>query len=93
MAIQALYPSRRYPQRDNPLLRRERRRQRLIFAAALAFSAVTMAAFKIVPNDASAESRPHMARLIQPQSHRHIRVIPLYQIPPEQADGIFSSQN
>ena len=92
MAIEAPYPSRCYPQPDNPLLRRERRRQWLIAASALVVLAASMSALKIVPNDAAAESR---SRIAQPatQPHRHIRVIPLYNIPPEQADGIFSSQN
>jgi hypothetical protein len=96
MAIEALYPSRRFPQRDNPLFRRERRRQRLIVALALVVCAVSMVALRIMPNEASAAARPLVARqavAATPQSHRHIRVIPLYAIPPEQAGGILSYQN
>lgn len=96
MAIEALYPSRRFPQRNNPLFRRERRRQRLIVALALIVCALSMAALRIMPNEAAAEARLPIARqavLPMPQSHRHIRVIPLYSIPPEQAAGILSYQN
>jgi hypothetical protein len=96
MAIEALYPSRRFPQRNNPLLRRERRRQRLIVALALVVCALSMVALRIVPNEASAAARPpvaHKAAPATPQSHRPIRVIPLYTIPPEQAGGILSYQN
>ncbi|MEW6435931.1 MAG: hypothetical protein AB1508_02025 [Pseudomonadota bacterium] len=95
MAIEALYPSRRFPQRDNPLLRRERRRQRLIVALALVVCALSMVALRIVPNEAAAAARlvAHQAVAPMLQSHRHIRVIPLYTIPPEQAGGILSYQN
>jgi hypothetical protein len=96
MTIEALYPSRRHPQRNNPLLRRERRRQRLIVAAALAFSAVGAVALRLTPNEASAESRPEIApraALVTPHPHHHIRMIPLYHVPPEQAGGILAYQN
>ncbi|WP_297296339.1 hypothetical protein [uncultured Methylovirgula sp.] len=96
MAIEALYPSRRYPQSNNPLLRRERRRQQQIAALALVLSALSMAALRVVPNEAAAESRApavQRAATMMPQPHRPIRVIPLYTIPPEQAAGIFSYRN
>jgi len=95
MAIEALYPSRRFPQRNNPLLRRERRRQRLIVALALVVSALSMAALRIMPNEAAAEARPPVAPAAPATSpsHRPVRVIPLYTIPPEQAGWILSYRN
>ncbi|MGP8233238.1 MAG: hypothetical protein ACLQL2_11345 [Methylovirgula sp.] len=92
MAIEALYPSRRYPQRDNPLFRRERRQGRLMIAFAIIFCALAMAVFRISPNEAAAEGRPTAApRTVAAVSEPapHIRVIPLYKIPPEQAGGLF----
>jgi hypothetical protein len=95
MSIEALYPSRRYPQRDNPLLRRERRRQRVIAALAIGLCVISMAALRIVPNEAAAEARlpvvQKIATAIAPA--HHIRVIPLYNIPPEQRGGMFAEWN
>lgn len=96
MSIEALYPSRRYPQRDNPLLRRERRRQRVIAGMALGFCMISMAALRISPNEAAAEARTPMVQkvaIVTMPSHHHIRVIPIYNIPPEQRGGVFSGQN
>jgi hypothetical protein len=96
MSIEALYPSRRHAQRDNPLFRRDRRRQGVIVTLALCFFAVSMAALRISPNEAAAEARlPAVTNTVvaAPPAHRHIRVIPLYNIPPEQAGGIFAYQN
>jgi hypothetical protein len=96
MSIEALYPSRRHPQNNNPLLRREHRRQRVIAALALGFCVVSMAALRISPNEAAAEARlpiaPKIAIVAVP-AHRHIRVIPLDNIPPEQRGGVFADQN
>jgi hypothetical protein len=96
MSIEALYPSRRYPQRGNPLLRRERRRQRVIVGLALGFCLISMAALRISPNEAAAESRlapEHKAAVVIAPARHHIRVIPLYNIPPEQRGGVFADQN
>jgi hypothetical protein len=94
MSIEALYPSRRYVQRNNPLLRREQRRHRLIVAAALGFCLLVVGVFRIFPDDASAAGRTqnptHVAIV---RAVHHIRVIPLYNIPPEQAGGAPSYQN
>ena len=95
MAIEALYPSRRYPQRNNPLFRRERRRRRLMVTLAIIFCALAMAMFRISPNEAAAEGRPMAAlRTVAAVSKPapHIRIIPLYKIPPEQAGGFFLYQ-
>jgi hypothetical protein len=94
MSIEALYPSRRYVQRNNPLLRRELRRHRLIVAAALGFCLLVVGVFHIFPDDASAAGRtenPTQVTAVQPV--KHIRVIPLYHIPPEQAGGALSYQD
>jgi hypothetical protein len=95
MSIEALYPSRRYPQRDNPLLRRERRRQRVIVALAVGASLISMAALRIVPNEAAAEARLPVTQKVATAAvpARHIRVIPLYNIPPEQRGGMFAEWN
>jgi hypothetical protein len=95
MSIEALYPSRRYPQRDNPLLRRERRRQRVIVALAVGASLISMAALRIVPNEAAAEARLPITQKVATAATpaRHIRVIPLYNIPPEQRGGMFAEWN
>jgi hypothetical protein len=96
MAIEALYPSRRYPQRNNPLFRRERRRHRWIVATALVFCVLSMAVFRMTPTEASAAARPgsraHIAALTAKPA-RHVRVIPLYNIPPEQANGLMAYQD
>jgi hypothetical protein len=95
MSIEALYPSRRYPQRDNPLLRRERRRQRVIVALAVGASLISMAALRIVPNEAAAEARLPVTQKIATATapERHIRVIQLYNIPPERRGGMFAEWN
>jgi hypothetical protein len=95
MSIEALYPSRRYPQRDNPLLRRERRRQRVIVALAVGACLISMAALRIVPNEAAAEARLPVTQKVATAAvpARHIRVIPLYNIPPEQRGGMFAEWN
>jgi hypothetical protein len=96
MSIQALYPSRRYPQRNNPLLRREQRRRRLIAVAALMSCLIGMAMFRISPNEASAAARLESMTPAAPvalASTRHIRVIPLYHIPSEQAGGAQADQD
>ena len=95
MSIEALYPSRRHPQRDNPLLRRERRRQCVIVALALGFCVISMAALRISPNEAVAEGRMPLVQktvVVAAPVHHHIRVIPLY-IPPEQRGGVFADEN
>jgi hypothetical protein len=94
MSIEALYPSRRYAQRNNPLFRRELRRHRLTVAAALGFCLLVVGVFRIFPDDASAAGRietPTHVTTAQPV--KHIRVIPLYHIPPEQAGGAVSYQD
>ncbi len=95
MAIEALYPSRRYPNRNNPLLRRERRRGCLMVALAVAFCVLALAVFRISPNEAAAEGRPTAPRTVAvaaaPRPVRHIRIIPLYRIPPEQG-SLFAYQ-
>jgi len=96
MSIEALYPSRRYPQRNNPLLRREQRRRRLVAAAALMTCLLGMAMFRISPNEASAAARLESVTPAAPvalASAGHIRVIPLYHIPSEQAGGAQSAQD
>ena len=95
MSIEALYPSRRYPQRDNPLLRRERRRQHVIAALAVGLCVISMAALRIVPNEAAAEARLPVVQKIATAAApaHHIRVIPLYNIPPEQRGGMFAEWN
>ncbi len=96
MAIEALYPSRRHPQRNNPLFRRERRRRRLIVILALGFCIIAMGVFRISPDEAAAAARPpavHRLALAASKLARRIRVIPLYVIPPEQMGAIFSYQN
>jgi hypothetical protein len=96
MSIEALYPSRRHPQHNNPLLRREQRRQRVIAGMALGFCLVAMAALRISPNEAAAEARLPLAQkaaVVAAPAHPHIRVIPLYDIPPEQRGAMFAVQN
>ncbi len=96
MSIEALYPSRRHPQHDNPLLRREHRRQRVIVALALGVCVISMAALRISPNEAAAEARmPGVQKpvIVTAPVHHHIRVIPLYNIPPEQRGDVFADQN
>lgn len=54
---------------------------------ALAFCVLAVAVFRISPNEAAAEGRPVAApRMVAavPRLAPHIRVIPLYKIPPEQ---------
>ncbi len=96
MSIEALYPSRRHPQHDNPLLRRERRQQHVIAALALGFCVISMAALRISPNEAVAEARMPVVEktvVVETPVHHHIRVIPLYNIPPEQRGGVFADEN
>ncbi len=94
MAIEALYPSRRHPNRNNPLLWRERRRSRLMVVLAAAFCVLALAVFRISPNEAAAQGRsmtpPRMATAASKPAP-HIRVIPLYKIPPEQG-SLFAYQ-
>ncbi len=96
MSIEALYPSRRHPQHDNPVLRRERGSSAVIAALALGFCLISMAALRISPNEAVAEARMPIVQktvVVEAPVHHHIRVIPLYNIPPEQRAGVFVDEN
>lgn len=89
MSIEALYPSRRYPQQNNPLLRRAPRRHGLIVALALVACGLGMVLLRISPTPASAAGHIRPALQTAPfVSVHHIRVIPLYHVPPEQAGAL-----
>jgi len=65
-----------------------------MIALALAFCVLAPALFRISPNEAAAEGRRAAAPRISvnaPRLARHIRVIPLYRIPPEQG-SLFAYQ-
>jgi hypothetical protein len=95
VSIEALYPSRRHPQHSNPLFRREYRRERVIPVLALGFCVLSMGAWWILPSESFAEARvstPQTTSML-PASDHHFRVIPLYNIPPEQRGGSFANQS
>jgi hypothetical protein len=55
-----------------------------------------MAALRISPNEAVAEARRPVVQktvVVEAPVHHHIRVIPLYNIPPEQRGGVFADEN
>ncbi|REF87604.1 hypothetical protein DES32_1227 [Methylovirgula ligni] len=61
---------------------------------AVAFCALVLAAFRISPNEAAAEGRsltPSRMATTASKPAPHIRVIPLYKIPPEQG-SLFAYQ-